>query len=350
MKSIRYGLLAGVVVLLAGVSGCVRGPATTPLGDTTFSAGGGVFRLSGPYTHKNLTVFLVHGEDRIKGKEFLTLEEAMVQKKVIVHETSNVNELAIENVSDVEVFVQAGDIVKGGKQDRVLSVDTILPAKSGKRPISSFCVEQGRWSRRGGESTDAFSGSCNNAVSNSLKIAIRHKGQQGQVWKEVEKLQGDITRNVESVEIDTNESPSSLELTLGSKELRKVSEEYRKALAGIGKGKPDTIGYVFAVNGEIRCADVFAAHGLFKKLWKKLLDASVVEAVAGWRPDLAVQPVAAETVRIFFRDAQGGMAQEKRINDRMRQVTRESKKALLFESKDDNEDGQWVRQNYLKKK
>src|SRR5438128_1660607 len=71
------------------------------------------YKLSGPYTHKNLTVFLIHGNDKSSGKIPLTLQEAMASQKVKVIETSNVNELAIENVSDEEVFVQSGDIVKG---------------------------------------------------------------------------------------------------------------------------------------------------------------------------------------------------------------------------------------------
>src|SRR5438445_253944 len=65
------------------------------------------FKISGPYTQENLTIFLIHGDDQLKGKNLLTLQEAMDQKKVVVHETQNVNQLSIENVSaDVEVFVQ----------------------------------------------------------------------------------------------------------------------------------------------------------------------------------------------------------------------------------------------------
>src|SRR5687767_11595028 len=54
------------------------------------------FRISGPYTHKNLTIFLVHGKGILEGHSFLTLQEALAQKKVIVYETKDVNELAIK--------------------------------------------------------------------------------------------------------------------------------------------------------------------------------------------------------------------------------------------------------------
>ena len=72
-------------------------------------------------------------------------------------ETGNVNSLAIENLGDQAVFVQAGDIVKGGQQDRTLTVSLLLPPKSGRVPIASFCVEHGRWSARGGEDARSFS-------------------------------------------------------------------------------------------------------------------------------------------------------------------------------------------------
>ena len=115
-------------------------------------------KISGPITRSNLSVFLLHGKDTLpNGSKLLTLEEALDQKKLIVHETSDVNELAIENVStDTDVFVQSGDIVKGGRQDRVIACDMIVPPKSGKLPIGSFCCESGRWQQRGNENAAQF--------------------------------------------------------------------------------------------------------------------------------------------------------------------------------------------------
>ncbi|PYS53636.1 MAG: hypothetical protein DMF76_27890, partial [Acidobacteria bacterium] len=117
----------------------------------------------------NLTVFLIHGQDKIKGQTFLTLQEALVQKKVIVRETREVNQLSIENVSREEVYVQSGDIVKGGQQDRMLVVDLILPPRSGKIPIAAFCVENGRWSQRGSEEVTVFNSSSNAVASREIK-------------------------------------------------------------------------------------------------------------------------------------------------------------------------------------
>ena len=55
-------------------------------------------KISGPRTHANLSVFLIHGPDRIKDTEFLTLQEAMKARKVVIHETGDVGELSIARV------------------------------------------------------------------------------------------------------------------------------------------------------------------------------------------------------------------------------------------------------------
>src|SRR5687767_14143291 len=137
------GLLAWAV----GAASAEPPPAAPPK-----AAGPAVARVSGPFTHANLTVFLLHGPDILAGQEFPTLQEAMEQKKAVMHETSQVNELSVENLADdATLFLQAGDIVKGGKQDRAIAFDLLVPPKSGKLPIASFCVEAGRWRQRGGE-------------------------------------------------------------------------------------------------------------------------------------------------------------------------------------------------------
>src|SRR5207302_4131853 len=125
---------------------------------------------------------------------------AMEQKKAIVHETSSVNELAIENVSSEEVYVQSGDIVKGGKQDRTLAYDFIVPPHSGRMPIASFCVEQGRWGARGGGGGVSgyfgyFSGSANQLASKDLKLAAKRDNSQRAVWGKVPESQAKLSAN-----------------------------------------------------------------------------------------------------------------------------------------------------------
>src|SRR5436190_3404752 len=130
------------------------------------------YRISGPVVHDNLAIYLVHGKSA-GGPVPLTLGEALVKGTVKVHETGNVNELQIENLGSEEVFVQSGDIVKGGQQDRVLTVSLLLPPRSGRIPIASFCVEQGRWTARGKEDVKTFATASAVVPSREAKIAMK---------------------------------------------------------------------------------------------------------------------------------------------------------------------------------
>ena len=130
------------------------------------------YRVTGPVIHENLAIYLVHGKSAA-GPVPLTLDEALGKRIVKVHETGNVNELQIENLGSDEVFVQSGDIVKGGKQDRVLTVSLVLPPRSGRIPIASFCVEQGRWAARGKEDAKTFATASAVVPSREAKIAMK---------------------------------------------------------------------------------------------------------------------------------------------------------------------------------
>src|SRR5688572_6978518 len=99
MKRNLFVLTLGVI-LLALVSPV--GLLINAQQQTTVDSGD--YRLSGPFTHRNLTIFLVHGKNVIKGKSFLTLQEALVQRKVVVYETKSVNQLSIQNFSNEDVY------------------------------------------------------------------------------------------------------------------------------------------------------------------------------------------------------------------------------------------------------
>ena len=157
----------------------------------TLSAQTNTPKISGPFTHENLSVFLIHGPNKT-AKSLLTLEEAIDERKVIVYETRDVNELAIENVSNGDVFIESGDIVKGGAQDRTLKDDLILPSKSGKVSISSFCVEHGRWTQRGSESVRTFDSSNQALATKQLKMAVKLKANQQEVWNQVAAAQAKV--------------------------------------------------------------------------------------------------------------------------------------------------------------
>ena len=314
------------------------------------------YKISGPYTHKNLSVFLLHGKQpdaaaaaRASGKTFLTLSEAITQKKVVVFETKTVNTLVIENLSNEEVFVQSGDIVKGGQQDRMLATDLILPGRSGKVSISAFCVEQGRWSRRGAETVTQFHSANDRAATRELKLAAKRSKSQGEVWSEVSKAQAKLSANV-GAPVTSAQSASSLQLTLENERVRATTDEYVKALAGIVSQHPDAIGYAFSINGHVNSADVYSSPALFRKLWPGLLKATAVEAVAESKAGQQSSSVKAEDVRSFIEESESGAADDKDLNPRVQLRTRETQSNIVFETRDRARKSAWVHRSYINKK
>jgi hypothetical protein len=345
------------------------------------------YTVSGPYTHKNLTIFLLHGAGQSQSQAPLTLQEAMKRKLVVVRETGDVNRLTIQNRSNQDVFVQAGDIVKGGQQDRVLALDLIVPPKSGRIPIDAFCVEQGRWNRRGNEAVAAFSASDNALASKDLKIAAKAKGSQGDVWANVSKTQEKLAMNMivtssappapararrgaapsaaglgsprigggpmtgfgSVASVADRASPSSLQLTLENKLVKDTSNDYVRNLSSIINGKRDVVGFVFAINGQINSADVYSSNALFAKLWPKMLEASAIEAIAELKAEEKSRPVDASAIKAFLRESQTGKAEAKRVTARTSVVKCETEKNLFFETRDRSRNGKWVHRNYITK-
>jgi hypothetical protein len=303
------------------------------------------YRVLKPVTHANLAVYLIEGPQPAKGHRYLTLDEALEQKKVIVHETSDVNELAVENLSGAdEVYIQAGDIIKGGKQDRVFETDFIVPPKSGKLPIAAYCVEQGRWSRRGSETPDRFSSSKTALASRELKLAAKHRKEQGEVWQKVSDVQEKLAAAV-AAPVRAEQSASSLQLTLENDNVEKAADEYVRTFASAASKNPRVVGYAFAINGKMNSADVYGSHDLFVKLWPKLLQAMAVEAVS---ERSAAQPPAVPSVAdvdefLAKGDDAGG---EETVSPRMKMVKKENARNVVFETRDTKADAM-VHRNYL---
>jgi hypothetical protein len=317
--------------------------------------------MSGPVSHDNLAVYFVHGPSKA-GPVPLTLQEALTHGTVRVSETGNVNTLAIENFGDQAVFVQAGDVVKGGQQDRTLTVSLVLPPKSGRIPIASFCVEHGRWSARGTEDARSFASSPAAVPSREMKLAMQaamppspgHDGsdtgaRQQKVWDGVQAAQQRLAAAT-GADVRSPQSATSLQLALENKKLADAREAYVAALKAAGEADDDIVGYVFAVNGKLNSAEVYESNGLFRKMWPKLLDASAIEAISH-RNDAKdndiknlAPPIPAVTA--FLNAADEAKPSETPLNFGVRRVTRENDKAVLFETA---LAGGWVHRSYLSK-
>jgi hypothetical protein len=314
------------------------------------------YRVSGPHVHENLAIYFIHGQSK-PGKVPLTLEEALARGTVRVRETSNVNQLEIENLGLDEVFVQSGDIVKGGKQDRTLMVSLLLPPQSGAVPIASFCVEEGRWSARGGEDARTFATAAAAVPARELKLALKApmpaaadaggaagrvragavRGaesetglRQQQVWEQVRRTQMRLSSSL-GAQVRSAKSASSLQLALENEKLMDAQKRFVAALEAAGKSGDDIVGYAFAVNGELNSADVYPSNGLFRKMWPKLLAASAIEAI-GHKDRPRVAAPASAAVTAFLAAADGGKASGKPLDAGLHLQTREAEKAYLFET------------------
>ena len=269
-------------------------PATPP--STPEKSGG--LRITGPFTHENLSVYLIHGEDA-DGTEFITLHESLKNGDVEVSEQQQeqVSQLLVENKSDRPLFIQEGDRLKGGKQDRIVGISIVIPPRSGKVPVPAFCIERSRWSR--GARGDQFDNALNSQfASNTLRYAAKVRRSQGSVWKGVAQEKG-LLQKLSNAPF----SNSSLNEAIDSKEVEKLTEAYRKALAKVAEKETDAVGAAFAVNGEILEATLYPSPSLLQKLYGRLLESYAVQAASKKKSKAAPTPTPADVTAFMTRGA-----------------------------------------------
>jgi len=257
------------------------------------------YRLSGPHARGNLAIYLLHDPSAPAGDlGCLSLEEGLRSGAVKVTEKAGgaeVNELQIENAGEKPVYLQAGDTVKGGQQDRTIAVDVVLPAKSGKRAIEAFCVEPGRWSVRdqAGPSTLAYAGASfaladfpTPVATREQKLAVRLSKSQEDVWSAGKAVNEDLKAKVVSASSGgrgpavAEEPKNSFVEAVEDPAVAKKVDEIVAGLSTILDGNADAVGAAFCINGKLQNIEVYTAAGLFRKLWPKLLRAAAVEAFA----------------------------------------------------------------------
>jgi hypothetical protein len=253
---------------------CVIAAAAPPVPEPT------EIHLTGPFTATNLSVYFVHGPNLLGNRKVLTLTQAMKSRVLIVHDGGN--QLLVDNTCNVDVFLQAGEIVKGGRQDRTLGQDLLAAAHCRSVPVLIHCVEHGRSTPRSGESGETFDASPNALVSKALKLA-NYADNQDQVWNQVAELQTRLENSVKlaGATVAKNSSPTSLELTVEDKAIAAAAEKYEKALPIKSKDRSgDVVGLLYAINGKLNSGDVYASPDLFGKMYPKLVHAASLEALA----------------------------------------------------------------------
>jgi len=294
------------------------------------------WRLLEPITYENLTVFPVVSASGHDTRAFLTLEDGLSSGEIIVREQGaetivrnrdqnrplppgygapSVNQLVLINRSKRPLILLAGELVSGGKQDRIIAKDRIVPPGAEPLPLNVFCVEHGRWSN----------GAQFNAASTIVHPSVREqaavKRNQSDVWESVTagsvatesralapsaapRMSADVINEALRTEAPTqsyNKIYNSRAIG-GSVDafVEEVQRRFRRETSGL-KGER-VVGVVIAYGGEVAWSDIFASGELFDQYWNKLLRSYAVEALA--RPTLR-EKASIDDAREFLRRLNG---------------------------------------------
>jgi hypothetical protein len=281
------------------------------------------YRVLAPIESGNLLLFPVVEGGKMPGSPFITLDEGIKSGQVEVTEAGRVrgmvrprpaqgplggplndgvahlappayrgdqvNTLVLVNNSDKPLLLLAGEIVTGGKQDRVIAKDRIVPPGSDPIDLGVFCIEPGRWT----EDTATFRASAkSSAESIMVQPMVREKAMvakdQQQVWNSVHGAIGGAMQAAAPTEGIT--AHSSLGTTSYARAMQNsaVSAKVDEAAAPLTKSREEileklreehAVGVVVAVRGEIVWADIFSDTDLLGRYWTKLVRSYAAESL-----------------------------------------------------------------------
>jgi hypothetical protein len=292
----------GGLALVGSVPGATTPPPPRPEGE---------WRLLDPVTYENISVFPVVSAYSQDTSSFLTLEEGLATGEVTVREqgaetmvrgrdsrqvyiphptpSAAVNQLVLINRSRRPLLLLAGELVSGGKQDRVIGKDRIVPAGGPPLPLDVFCVEHGRWT---GSSQFA---AANTIVHPSVRESAAVDQAQTKVW--------DSVRNGTNMKARAAAPPAKIaqpniqDAIAGNGRTEAYEKIYESRAVGVSiddfvdeverrfasvtsglKGER-VVGVVVAYGGDVAWSDIFASGDLFDHYWRKLLRSYAVEAM-----------------------------------------------------------------------
>lgn len=281
----------------------------------------GNWRLLDPVTYENITIFPVVSSSSQDTSAFLTLDEGLSSGEVIVSERgaatlartrdgrtviappyssgASVNQLVLINHSKRPLLLLAGELVSGGKQDRIIGKDRIVPVGAEPLPLDVFCVEHGRWT-----GTSSQFGAAKTIVHPSVREQAVVAQNQNEVWDAVRsgtlaKAPPPPSAGPSGGYSEARISPRALESVIATaaptQSYAKIYEQsgvaapvdnlveelqrrFNRATSGL-KGE-HVVGVVVAYGGEVAWSDIFASSELFEQYWNKLLRSYAVEALA----------------------------------------------------------------------
>ena len=322
---------------------------------TEVAAGGGPvnyeengYRVLAPIESGNLLLYPVV---RVGGRQagsspFLTLDEGLKNGQVEVTEAGRVqglirprgaepgvrprpvrgdqvNTLVLVNNSDKPLLLLAGEIVTGGKQDRVISKDRIVPPGADPIDLGVFCIEPGRWV----ESSATF-GMSNKSAGASFMVqpSVREKAMAAKSQQEV---WDSVGRSISQLEVaaappapsagGNGTSPVSVNTSSYAKAMNNaaLNAKVDEAVAPLTKSREQVlarlkqeqaVGVVVAVRGELVWADVFADTDLLARYWTKLVRSYAAESLTSGDDHAA--PTVADAQRFLDKPADGSETSE----------------------------------------
>ncbi|HKR32867.1 MAG TPA: DUF6569 family protein [Terriglobales bacterium] len=279
------------------------------------------YKLLSPISHGNLTIFPVVSSNEHDTSEFITLDDGIRSGEVVITEAGRigglirsphhhipvsgpqVNNLVLINNSKHPLILLAGEIVTGGKQDRVVGKDRVIPAESDPVDLGVFCVEPGRWT----ESSTQFSSMKSQMAQPSVRSKAMVAQNQQQVWDSVGAANGAIQGTLGGL-VSGGPMPSSYAKTFETKSVQKVIADQaapiEQSYSSLMKQLRDqhSVGVVVAVGGQLIWADLFASTGLLERYWPKLVRSYAAEAITS---GAAAKPVSVAEAQQFLNRTEG---------------------------------------------
>lgn len=259
----------------------------------TASAAGDDLRLGRPVRHGVLEVYPVTAPKAQRTADYLLLEEGLKSGEVKIEERAgggNVPELILQNRSRRPLLLVSGEVVYGGKQDRVIREDTVIPPLTQGVPLSVFCVEQGRW--HGGRVFGRAGGFANLKVMKATNFKA-----QGDVWQAVAE---EVAKARAKGDFAAATRTGTVQAVLSSKQAEQDAAPFLKAAMQILERSSLPIGFIVAIGGKPQAAHLFASPGLAYKLAPKLLRSYSLDAA---RSETKARPASQTEVQAFLKEA-----------------------------------------------
>ena len=258
------------------------------------------------YRYKNLWLFPVRANLAFQQHHknlgnYTTLQEALLKKKIAITEVSegNVNSLYLQNMSRDTIIVLAGEVVQGGKQDRMIAQDVLLYPMGRKTEVSVFCVEHGRWSAREG----------NMAFNQYYSISTKEVRKAGAVSKNQNEVWNKVAETTEKNRASSN--TGTLTSLKDSRSYVATLKEYNDHFGTVFGNGNDVIGIVAVSGNEILGADLFASNALFRKQYQNLLNSYASEAITSGKP----ASIDYQKVLAYFNNLMDEKRQEKEVKE-----------------------------------